>query len=93
MCQPIAPVCFLFFLQSKLLNIITTSRKQQRSFIDSLRKHRQYSNPDLLQQLVKIYKLKEAGSSFSEDVFNLDTLPKEDSAGGLSACEVLHVVT
>ena len=67
--------------QAKLLNIISTSRKQQRSFIDSLRKHRQYSNPDLLQQLVKIYNLKEAGSSFPQDVFNLDTLPKEDSSG------------
>ncbi|KAF5839859.1 hypothetical protein DUNSADRAFT_18402 [Dunaliella salina] len=70
-------------VEAKLLNIIATSRRQNRSFIDSLRKHRQYSNPDLLQQLVKIYNLKEAGSSFPQDVFSLDALPKEDSSDQL----------
>jgi len=69
------------YAQGKLLNIIATSRRQNRSFIDSLRKHRQYSNPDLLQQLVKIYNLKEAGSSFPPEVFDLDALPREDYSG------------
>jgi hypothetical protein len=39
-----------------------------------------------LQQLVKIYHLKEAGSAFPPEVWNLDALPPEDSAGELLTC-------
>lgn len=52
----------------------------QRSFIESLRNNRNYSNPDLLQQLMQIYNLKGSGTAFSPEVFDPDSLPKSDYA-------------
>ncbi|KAJ9511939.1 hypothetical protein QJQ45_004464 [Haematococcus lacustris] len=66
---------------AKLEAIKATSKRQQRSFIESLRTHRAYSNPDLLQQLVKSYNLQEAGTAFPPDLFDPTSLPKEDYKG------------
>ncbi|KAJ9505079.1 hypothetical protein QJQ45_012842 [Haematococcus lacustris] len=69
---------------AKLEAIKATSKRQQRSFIESLRTHRAYSNPDLLQQLVKSYNLQEAGTAFPPDLFDPTSLPKEDYKDKLS---------
>lgn len=49
-----------------------------KSFVDSLRGHQTYSNPDFLQGLVQSYHLQEHGSAFPKDVFDPNGLPAED---------------
>lgn len=59
-----------------------TTRRKQRSFLESLRAHREYTNPDFLQQLVKNYHLQEAGTAFPPEIFDPTSLPADDFAGG-----------
>ncbi len=68
-----------------LRQIHETSRSQKRAFVHSLRSHRDYSNPDLLQQLVHTYGLNEYGTALRPEVFDVSALPKEDYLGEL--CE------
>jgi hypothetical protein len=58
-----------------------TMQRKQRTFLESLRAHREYTNPDFLQQLVRNYNLQEAGTAFPPDVFDPTLLPSEDYAG------------
>jgi hypothetical protein len=56
-------------------------QRKQRTFLESLRAHREYTNPDFLQQLVRNYNLQEAGTAFPPDVFDPTLLPPDDFAG------------
>uniref|UniRef100_A0A7S0RV32 SAP30-binding protein n=1 Tax=Chlamydomonas leiostraca TaxID=1034604 RepID=A0A7S0RV32_9CHLO len=69
--------------EKRLYSIYDTTQRNQRSFIESLRNNRNYSNPDLLQQLMQVYHLKGTGTAFPPDVFDPDALPREDYADAL----------
>mmetsp|Transcript_4240 Transcript_4240/g.7008 ORF Transcript_4240/g.7008 Transcript_4240/m.7008 type:complete len:289 (-) Transcript_4240:525-1391(-) len=70
-------------VEDRLHAIRRTAATRNISFIASLRANAVYSNPDVLQQLVKANMLKEWGSAFPTGVFDPESLLKEDYADSL----------